>query len=313
MSGPGGKRKVDDSTVRDLLRGAYDMHVHSAPDVVPRKVDDVQLATMARDNGMGGLVVKCHNAATVGRAYVLQQFFPELRIFGGIVMNNSVGGVNPEAARIALGMGAKVVWLPTVSAQNHIDASAHSEFMASIGGGSSWPGLVLVDDDGKLKPEVIEVMRLVKDAGAILHTGHVSLREIRPVVAEAHKMGLERMVVTHPEFHVVNMSIAEQKELTDKYGCYFERDFVSSMSPAGPCQFSEIGEAVRVVGAARSIMGTDFGQARNDYPVEGMRLYIRTMLEYGISEKDVETMVQKNPAELLGVSAAASPRPVAQG
>ena len=112
---------ADAETVRGLIRGAYDMHVHSAPDVLPRRFDDLVMAQHALDAGMAGFVIKNHYAPTAGRAADIRAAVPGVNAYGGLVLNNSVGGLNPIAVDIAGRMGNKVVWMPTVDAANELD------------------------------------------------------------------------------------------------------------------------------------------------------------------------------------------------
>ena len=73
--------------MNELLKGTYDLHVHTAPDVVPRKCSDVQLAERMRAAGMAGGAIKSHYLDTAGRAGILRELYPELTIVGGIVLN----------------------------------------------------------------------------------------------------------------------------------------------------------------------------------------------------------------------------------
>jgi imidazolonepropionase-like amidohydrolase len=50
-------------------------------------------------------------------------------------------------------------------------------------------------------------------------------------------------------------------------------------------------------------MSTDLGQIWNPLPVEGMRMFIVTLIKYGISEEEIILMAKKNPAKLLGLGA----------
>ncbi|MER3420041.1 MAG: cytosolic protein, partial [Chloroflexota bacterium] len=111
---------ADQETVRGLLRGAFDMHVHSAPDVLSRKFNDVELARRTIAAGMAGFVLKSHYICTADRATLIRTLFPEVQAFGGLTLNNSVGGLNPIAVDIAGRLGNKVVWLPTVDSANEL-------------------------------------------------------------------------------------------------------------------------------------------------------------------------------------------------
>jgi hypothetical protein len=75
--------------------GVIDMHVHPDPDVFGRSLTDIELATIARRKGMRGIVLKNHVVTTGDRAALTMQQVPGIEVWGGIVLNNSVGGINP--------------------------------------------------------------------------------------------------------------------------------------------------------------------------------------------------------------------------
>ena len=43
---------------------------------------------------------------------------PGIKAFGAITLNHSVGGLNPVAVELAGRSGCKIVWMPTVDAEN---------------------------------------------------------------------------------------------------------------------------------------------------------------------------------------------------
>jgi hypothetical protein len=168
-----------------LLRGAIDIHVHTRPDVRPRKLDDLQLIAEARAAGMGGLLLKSHVFSTVERAYLASRVYPDFRTFGRLVLNTTVGGFNVEV-RAALMMGAVQVWMPTVSAANHA---------RQLGG----RGTLTVADGESLRPEVLAILELLAKHNATLGTGHLSPQESRLLIPHAITLGVRHVVVTHPE------------------------------------------------------------------------------------------------------------------
>src|ERR671928_387130 len=115
---------ADQSTVEGLLEGAFDTHIHSAPDVLPRKFNDLELAERFKARRMGGFVLKSHYICTADRATLVRKMVPEVQAFGAIALNNSVGGLNPLAVDIAGRLGARVVWLPSVDNANELESVA---------------------------------------------------------------------------------------------------------------------------------------------------------------------------------------------
>ncbi|MGH8021407.1 MAG: DUF6282 family protein, partial [Opitutaceae bacterium] len=181
-----------------LLKGVIDLHVHTMPDVRPRRFDDVQQAKLARAVGATAIVLKSHQFPTVDRAYHTQAHVPEVRVSGGLVLNIAVGGINPAAVRVACHQGARLIWMPTLDARNHRQREG-------------WNDGIDVVVDGRLVPAAREVLRIVADHDVALATGHLSPEEIRVVIEEASAAGVRRLIVNHPEHRIVAMSIDDQR------------------------------------------------------------------------------------------------------
>ena len=286
------------ATADGLLRGAWEVHVHSSPDSTPRSVDDVELVTQARDAGLAGLVLKCHNNPTTGRAYILEKLFPPIRVFGSVCLNGYTGGINPEAAEVAIKMGAKVVWMPTVSALNQHRFAEQKPEIRHVGGGTRSAGITVFQNDGRLKPEALEVFALVRDADVVLSTGHLSAEETVAVAREARKMGVKRVLLSHPDSPMVGVPVAAQQELA-ALGCYFDRCYAVIMSRIAPITLERQLEIIRQVGVETTILTSDYGQPHNPKPVDGFREYLGRLLGLGVTTREIETMVKKNPEQLL--------------
>ncbi|HXQ81949.1 MAG TPA: DUF6282 family protein [Opitutaceae bacterium] len=276
-------------TTAEILTGAIDTHVHSSPDVIPRKLDDLELVEQARAAGMAGLVLKCHHACTCGRAYLLNRFFPDIRVFGGIVLNAAAGGFNPRAVEAALKMGATQVWMPTKSAANH---------QRHLGG----RGGLTIFDGARLRDDVALILRQVAEADAILATGHLSPEESRVLVDEALAAGVSRISVTHPEWGVTAMPVAVQQKLASSGSVFFERCLVSTRPDLqATVPFETLVGQIRAVGVATTIAATDYGLPQLPTPLEGLADYAERLLQSGFSAADVRRMVRDNPARLLGL------------
>ncbi len=301
---------ADQETVRGLLRGAFDMHVHSAPDVLPRKFNDVELARRTIAAGMAGFVLKSHYICTADRATLIRSLFPEVQAFGGLTLNNSVGGLNPIAVDIAGRLGNKVVWLPTVDSANELanvagqlDESKLPYWMPiarelrALGIAQDW--IRVTDDDGKVTPATRQCLELIARHDMVLATGHVSPRELVAVVKAAREAGVQRIVVTHPEFPTTYLTIEQHRELLP-YGVFFERCFTTPYT--NKVSWEQVVENIRCVGASSTILSTDLGQTTNPYVDEGLAMFIERLLDAGISAADIELMVRHNPAQVLGAA-----------
>ena len=288
----------------NLLRGAIDLHIHAAPDIVPRLLNDLGLARAARDAGMAAIVLKSHHMLTADRAQIAQTVIPDLCIFGGLALNYpACGGLNSEAVKVAIRMGAKIVWLPTLSAGNHI-AKTRTRITGNLGvmsqGFKSQP-VDVVGEDGAVRPELVEILILIAEADVILATGHLSVPEITAVVDAAVAAGVRKILVNHPELWLIGMSLDDQRALAAK-GAMMEVCIRSVTAPGhGATSPKMLAERIKAVGAAHVVMATDFGQVDSPPAPEGMGWYIAQMLEAGISAEEIERMVKLNPSRMLGL------------
>jgi hypothetical protein len=289
---------------RDLLRGAIDLHIHAAPDIIPRLLNDFELAEAARDAGLAAIVLKSHHMLTADRAQIAQKAFPEVKVFGGLALNlPACGGLNPEAVKVALRMGAKIIWLPTLSAANHIDKT-RTRVTGNLGvmsQGFAPRPVHAVGENGAPLPELIEIVKLIAAADIVLATGHLSVPEIKVVVEAAMAAGVRRILVNHPELWLIGMGIEDQRALAAK-GALMEVCIRSVTAPGhGEATPKDLAERIKAVGVEHVVMATDYGQVDSPPAPEGLRWYIAQMLECGIPAEDIERMVRVNPSRLLGL------------
>jgi hypothetical protein len=269
------------------LTGLIDTHIHAAPDVRPRVINDVEASRQAAEAGMRAIVFKSHVTCTADRATIAETVVPGVHVFGSVTLNEAVGGLNPVAVEAALNLGAKVVWMPTISARNHITRFE----------GRPPSGISLVTDGGELQPVLSDIFDLVKQHDAILGTAHVSMPEIVALVREARAAGVAKVVVTHPEVPWVDVPVDVQEELRD-LGAAFERCYVSSIDGV---PFARIVAEIRRVGPESTVLATDFGKSPLAPPVDGMRAYVAALLAEGFSQRDIQLMAGENPSRLLGL------------
>jgi predicted TIM-barrel fold metal-dependent hydrolase len=271
-----------------VLHAAIDTHVHSAPDVVPRKLTDREVAQQAADAGMRAVVLKSHVTTTADRASIAEDAAGHrVRVFGGIVLNRAVGGPNDDAVAAALALGARVVWLPTRSARSTAPELEGRE------------GIDLIRD-GRVVPELIPILERIASADVVLATGHLGADELRVVVPEAQRRGVRRILVTHPELPLVGLDRETQRELA-RAGAMFERCWNSIASARFHVPLERVVADIRAVGIDSTVLATDFGQPENATPVEGYAAYLVALGAAGIAERDIERMSRANPAALLGL------------
>lgn len=294
---------------RALLRGAFDMHVHVAPDVVPRLIDDVSLARRFAELGLAGFQLKSHYSSTAERAAVVRAAVPGVEVLGAITLNRAVGGMNAVAVEIAAREGARTVWFPTVDSVNESGEETQFPPGAKIpvwmelqrelrAAGVEIEPVPVVDADGAVLPETREVLRAIARHGMVLATGHLSRDEIFAVVDAALEEGVGEVVITHPDFPSQSLSIADQATLAAR-GALLERCFTTPHT--GKIEWESLFHAIRAAGPERSVLSTDLGQVSNPPVEDGLGLMADRLLAAGFDEDEVHTMAVVNTRRLAGV------------
>jgi hypothetical protein len=282
--------------------GVVDMHVHSHPDVFGRNLDDIDVAQLAKARGMRGIVLKNHVAETASRAALTMKVVPGIEVFGGVVLNKAVGGINPDAVEWmhrTYGGRGKVVWLPTFEADKHVKTLSRPD---AVG--------LKVAPNGQVTPEMEAILKIIARENLVLATGHVHPEEIIAVVKRGRELGVKNMVVTHGFTNVPGLTMAQAKEVTEM-GAVIEVCFLQFLAgPNAPLAFlthwtqvnaKHVAQAVKELGAKSLVISSDLGQSGNMVHPDGIEAAIAAMKSEGISDADIDTMLRKNPAKLLGL------------
>ncbi|MEV4068154.1 DUF6282 family protein [Nonomuraea fuscirosea] len=293
---------------RDLVADAYDIHVHVAPDVMRRRIDDLTLAARFTEVGLAGFVLKSHYVPTAERAEVVRAAVPGFDAVGAITLNASVGGMNPIAVEIAARGGARFVWLPTVDSANQRACTASDPEGATPPmwarlqddlreAGMAADPVDVLGPDGTVLERVRQVLRLIAQHDLTLATGHLSADEIDAVVAAAVAEGVRRIVITHPEFTSQRVAIDRQRALAAQ-GALLERCFTTPHS--GKVTWRTWFEHIDAVGPEYSVLSSDLGQPFNPPVEDGLALLADRLLAEGFTDKDVRTMAVDNSRLLAG-------------
>jgi hypothetical protein len=283
--------------------GVIDMHVHSHPDVFGRSMDDIDVATLAKAKGMRGIVLNYHVVTTADRAALVMKVVPGIEVWGGIVLNKAVGGINPAAVewmhRMYGGRG-KIVWLPTFDSDKHIKTLVNKD--AS--------GLV-VAPNGQVTPELEEVLKIIARENLVLATGHVHAEEVLAVTKRATELGIKNIIVTHGLTNIPGLTMEQAKEAAAN-GAIIEVCYLQFMTgPNAPYAWMKhwsevsgkfVAEAVKQIGAKNIVLSTDLGQQGMMTHPDGIENMIAAVRAAGVSDSDIDLMLRKNPAQLLGVN-----------
>lgn len=250
------------------LEGFIDTHIHTSPDIKPRALNDIEAANDAKQEKMHAIIIKSHVESTAGRARIAETL-SGLKVIGGVCLNSSAGGLNPDAVKVTAELGGKIVWFPTISAP---EISINYENTESI-------------------------LNIIAEKELVLATGHLKPDDIFSLIDYAKSLKIKKIIVNHPLTGVVGVTIDEQKEMS-RYA-YLEHCFVACMEKHDNLDPEVIADAIKEVKPKRCIMATDFGQAHNPVPVVGMKMFINSMIECGIKEKNIKKMCAHNPSKLF--------------
>ncbi len=270
------KDSTTEQQIRTILRKSYDLHVHTAPSHRPRSLDDFGFLMELDKFEMAGGIIKNHNTPTSERAALVNQHGnAKAKLYGAIALNCSVGGINPAAVKSALDAGAKMVWLPTLDVKR---------------------GLSALSEKGELRPEVYEIFDLVKEYKVGLATGHLPPKESLIVCKEAIRCRVDKMILTHPDAKKIEIPLENQIAVAHA-GVMIEKVWGNVYD--GLLSSEEMAASLNQIGAEHIFLTTDFGQKNKPLPSMGMHDFVQAMLNEGISENDLITMVRHVPAQLL--------------
>ena len=285
----------------EILEGACDIHIHTLPCLVPRELGIADMWHSARRAHMAAVVIKDHHYCTAPACSVVSGGAPAdgTYLFGSVVLNSGAGGMSADVVETAIAFGAKIVWMPTVSAVNNISHAVKAGNPALKLSGSAVP---VVDEDGKLLAQTVDVLKvLAEHPDVVLGCGHIDARETDAVLEKAFSLGLTRVFVDHPTIFG-EISLEDMKRWA-AMGAYIEHTASGSMpgSVVFHTHHSEIVEAIRAVGADHTIISSDAGQKGNGDPVEMLDRFMKLMEDGGIPGDDLEKMVKTNTRKLLGL------------
>ena len=284
-----------EESVNRLLAGGFDLHVHSGPCRFPRAYDDVELLEVLHAAGMGGAVIKSHFQGTSSRATMANRVRPGTAcLFGGIALNHPVGGINPSAVESEILFGGKIVWFPTIDAENNL---AFSKGLRPADR-SRKEGIRIFTSEGMLCKEVLDVLDIVIAADVILATGHLSRKEALALCAEAIRRGHSKIILTHPDWGGVSIPLSEQISLA-KQGVFIEKCLLNVDN--GDIEVSRAALDIAAIGAARCLVTTDYGKSGHAPVPDGLARFLSLLIDNGVSTEEVSMMIRRNPAYLLGM------------
>jgi len=290
-------------SVSRVLNGAVDLHCHSGPSPMPRRIDHVEAAKLAEKAGFRAIVAKCHYHPTVFDILAMQPQLSNVKtkVFGGIALNSQVGGLNPHAVDLALRMGGRVIWFPTISSQAHIDRGKKDEVVRKhfMPQGVMESELVTIfTADGDLRPEVHQIIAMAIEHRALISAGHMGADWAMAMFEAAAKAGATQLVVAHANF-IVDATPEQIVRFAD-LGVVIEHE-IGMFGDGKLFPLSDLVDLIGLVGPERTSLASDLGQSHNALPVDSYRETIGQLLDSGFSEADLKTMISTNPARLIAL------------
>lgn len=286
-----------------VLDGAVDLHVHSGPSPFPRRLNHVEASYDAARINLRAILIKSHHHNTVMDLLAMETQLKDAPTpaYGGVALNSEVGGINPSAVAVAIQMGGRCVWGPTVSAAQHIRAHNHDDGFPSAGSNLEEKEVSIFDEAGNVSADTVRVTQLVAEADILLTGGHLDAESMKAFFATAKEQGVRRLLLHHPDF-IVNANDADIDEMLG-YGAFVEHEF-SMYHPAVPAPgfpIQQLVDWINKIGPERTVLDSDLGQKDNPLPVDGYIYVIQQLLDHGIAEKDIRQMICRNTAFLLGL------------
>jgi hypothetical protein len=296
-------RKLPDPEADSLLVGAVDLHQHPGPSPFPRRMSILDAARDASVAGFRAIVAKSHHHSMVTDILALRSAgLAELptEVYGGIALNRTVGGLNPYAVELALRMGGRMVWFPTLSSTAHVQHHEDHDTGFPTPEVDLRPNEIIsiLDEHGAVLPEVRDILSVIATEDAVLTCGHLGITESQRLIDAALAAGVQRIVVNHPVF-VVGASV-EQAAAWARQGVYIEHCAVMYYGqPERRRDLDELLSFIKAVGVGQTVISSDSGQKTNPLPVTLYRRAVRGLLDAGIPEADIRQLVGTNAGQLL--------------
>lgn len=287
----------------EILLQAIDMHVHIGPEVIPRKFTAQTLAQQEARK-LRGCVLKNHFYPTAGMFD--SAVTTDLELYGSIVLNNSVGGLNPDAVYAAslVSKGPLIVWLPTINAVQFLATNGYEvapEWVADKSLKLRPAAEVVpveVTRNNRLLAQTKRLIQMIARVKGVLATGHIGFDESRLVAAYARSLGVP-VIITHPIYQHIAMPITVQKELA-LLGCYLEQSY--SMFSMDGIPITKIATQIKRVGPESIILSSDVGQPFSPDPSQALEIFAKLLVTEGIPLQWIKIMMVENPRKILKIT-----------
>lgn len=282
------------------VSGACDMHIHTGPDLVERVGDDTGVAKACEAAGFRAILLKNHLESTISRAYHAQQQVSSIKVCGALVLNSSVGGINPFAAEAAMKSGAKEIFMPTFCSK--ADFAVHgkgAKVLYKYGLKTPIIPYGVLDEKGELSEEAKQVLALGRDYNVPIGTSHLGYHEIVPICKLARELGA-KILITHPEYKIPMLTAAQVRELVE-FGAVIEMTAGAVFPIPGCSTIAHDIELIKAAGAEHCIISSDAGTPTKPMPADVLSSYLYCLKKKGMEKEKLDYMFRDHPAEFFGL------------
>lgn len=290
------------TTYHPILKGGFELHVHSSPSLFPRVQTDWELVEDIKAAEMAGAIIKSHESPTMDRATLIREKEQGLHIYGGIALNEHTGGISVRTVETALKLGAKIIWMPTISTVQHwvYFQSKQTKLFSTNAKIKPDEGLTIWGEKGKIRSELFDILDLISKHDAILATGHLSPKEVSVLVDIAIERKVEKILIQHPDMGIAKIPMEMQQELVKK-GCILEKCYLACSNDFEDLTVADMARTIEILGADHCVLVTDYGQKHNIPAIAALSEFLYKLATAGVKETDLEKMVQTNPRALLSL------------
>ena len=122
------------------------------------------------------------------------------------------------------------------------------------------------------------------------------------LVREAVRVGVKRIIVTHPLLDSVDMDDAQIKEVVGLGpGIYAEFTALFGTPNASPATVKRYVSGIRAAGVEHAFVSSDTGQAGTAFHPDVLANAARALRTQGFTEPELDLLFKNNPATILGL------------
>jgi len=287
-----------EAKIDELLKGAIDLGCQTGPVPVGHAADPLPTARAARDAGMAGLVLNNHFYPMTPVVQILRRHEfanSTLELVSGVALNTWVGGLNVYAVEHDVRLGGRVVWMPTLSADNDRRHTYRQRRTGPMTALRPQRTLSVLDDLGRVRDELGPIFDLIAGHDAVLAAGHLHISEILPLFRAAEDKGVTRLLLVDPVLYS-DATDSDLRALSDM------GVFVAVTGQSIAADPDSLAALLAAVPPEQIILASGAVPSDNQTPLHALRAIIAHGLAQRVDSGMLRVMLSTNPARLLGLA-----------